>query len=155
MKPNRLFILLAALLQSVPAVRADNESLASLFTNVTPGAPTVVPRRASIVFIACDGLGCGDLSCYGQTNFQTPNLDRLAAEGTRFTAYRAAGDDLPLAQSVLMAGKNAAPAPGEATLAARLQSVGYHTGLIGEWMLGAQPWTEGFDEFAGFLNEQE
>src|ERR1039457_1397862 len=100
MKPNRLFILLAALLQFVPAVRADNESLASIFTNAPRGRVTI-PRRASIIFIACHGLGWGDLSCYGQTNFQTPNLDRLATEGTRFTEDRAAGDGLPPAQAAL------------------------------------------------------
>ncbi len=157
MKLNRPFVLFAALLQFVPAIRAENESLASIITNAGKNAPvrTAIPRRSSIIWIACHGLGCGDLSCYGQTNFQTPNLDRLAAEGTRFTEYRAAGDELPLAQAALMAGKHAALAPGESTLAARLRSAGYHTGLLGEWTLGAQPWTQGFDEFAGFLNEQE
>jgi arylsulfatase A-like enzyme len=154
MKPNRLFIFAAALLPFVSAARADDASLASVFTNA-PHAAAAIPRRASIIVIACDGLGCGDLSCYGQTNFQTPNFDRLAAEGTRFTDYRVAGDELPLAQAAFMAGKNAAPAPDEPTLAARLQLAGYHTGLIGEWTLAAPPWTQGFDEFAGFLNEQE
>lgn len=154
---NRCFALLATLLPFVPAARADNESLASIFTNAPKAAQArvVVPRRSSIIFIACDGLGCGDLSCYGQTNFQTPNLDKLAAEGTRFTHYRAVSDDLAQAQAALMTGKNAALAPGELTLAERLRQTGYRTGLIGEWMLGAQPWTQGFDEFAGFLNEQE
>jgi len=156
MKLNRLFILLAALLEFSVAARA--QTLASIFTNnpdAASTARTAVPRRSSIIFIACHGLGCGDLSCYGQTNFQTPNLDRLAAEGTRFTDYRAAGDVLPLAQAALMTGKNVALAPDEATLAQRLQQSGYHTGLIGEWTLGAQPWTQGFDEFAGFLDERE
>jgi arylsulfatase A-like enzyme len=155
MKLNRLFILVAALLELSASARA--QSLASIFTNAPDAAAnprTAVPRRSSIIFIACHGLACGDLSCYGQTNFQTPNLDRLAAEGTRFTDYRAAGDGLPLAQAALMTGKNANLAPGETTLAARLQQAGYHTGLIGEWTLGAQPWTQGFDEFAGFLDER-
>jgi arylsulfatase A-like enzyme len=153
MKLNHLIILAAALLALSVTIRA--ESLASIFTNAAPAARTAIPRRASIIFIECHGLGAGDLSCYGQTNFQTPNLDRLAAEGTRFTDYRATGDALAPAQAALMLGKNAAFASGETTLAQRLQQAGYHTGLIGEWMLGAQPWTQGFDEFAGFLNEQE
>jgi arylsulfatase A-like enzyme len=157
MKFNRFFVLSAALLQIVPAVRAENPSLASIFTNAPGGAHarTAMPRRSSIIFIACHGLGCGDLNCYGQTNFQTPNLDRLAAEGTRFTDYRAAGDELPPAQAALLAGKNGPLAPGETNLAQRLQLAGYHTGLLGEWTLGAQPWTQGFDEFAGFISEQE
>jgi hypothetical protein len=57
---------------------------ALIFTNAAPAA---IPRRASIILIVADGLGYGDLSCYGQTNFQTPNLDKLAAEGIRFTNY--------------------------------------------------------------------
>jgi arylsulfatase A-like enzyme len=151
MKFIRLLILTAALLPSGFAVRAD---LASIFTNVAP-ATGAVPRRPSIIFIQCHGLGYGDLSCYGQTNFQTPNLDRLAAGGIRFTDYRAAGAEFSPAQAALMTGKNSAFAPGETTVAQRLQQAGYHTGLIGEWTLGAQPWNQGFDEFAGFLNDAE
>lgn len=157
MKSNRLFVLLAALLPFATAVRAENESLASIFTNANAANAQrgAIPRRSSIIFIACHGLALGDLSCYGQTNFQTPNLDRLAAEGTRFTNYRAAGDELAPAQAALMTGSQAAFSAGQATLAWRLQQAGYHTGLIGEWTLGAKPWTQGFDEFAGFLSEQE
>src|ERR1017187_3427318 len=151
MKLNRF--LFAALLEF--SVTAHAESLASIFTNAAPAARTAIPRRSSIIFIECHGLGLGDLSCYGQTNFQTPNLDKLAAEGTRFTDYRAASEALPLAQAALMTGNNAAFAPGETTLAQRLQQAGYHTGLLGEWTLGAQPWTQGFDEFAGFLDDRE
>ena len=150
MKLNRF--LFAALLGFSLSARAEN--LASIFTNAAP-ARTVAPRRASIIFIECHGLGLGDLSCYGQTNFQTPNLDKLAAEGTRFTDYHAASTALSLAQAALMTGKNAALASGESTLAGRLRQAGYHTGLLGEWTLGAQPWTQGFDEFAGFLDERE
>src|SRR5262245_33225558 len=54
-------------------------------TNSLPPAP----RRPSIIFILADDLGYGDLSCYGQTKFSTPNLDRLAREGIRFTSFYA------------------------------------------------------------------
>ena len=155
MKLNCVVALFAVLFSFAPLIRADDQSLASIFTNTTSSHPTVVPRRSSIILIACHDLGLGDLSCYGQTNFQTPNLDRLAAEGMRFTDYRATSDDFPAAQAALMAGNTAAFAPGEPTLAARLQQVGYHTGFIGEWTLGPQPWTQGFDEFTGFLNEED
>jgi hypothetical protein len=47
-------------------------------------------RRPNIVFILADDLGYGDLSCYGQQKFKTPNIDRLAAEGMKFTAHYAA-----------------------------------------------------------------
>jgi len=46
---------------------------------LTNSRPAALPRRPSIILIVADGLGYGDLSCYGQTKFQTPNLDRLAA----------------------------------------------------------------------------
>jgi arylsulfatase A-like enzyme len=155
MKFNRVAVLFAALLALAASAPAQNESAASMITNSMPIYHSVIPpRRASIIFIACHGLGFGDLSCYGQTNFQTPNLDRLATEGTRFTNYRVTGDDLQDAQAALMAGKPAPFPNGHLTAIARLQQAGYHTGLIGEWTLGPQPWTQGFDEFAGFLNEQ-
>ncbi|HTA95125.1 MAG TPA: sulfatase-like hydrolase/transferase [Verrucomicrobiae bacterium] len=153
MKLNRLFLLLAALAQFSTAARAD---LTSIFTNVAPAATTALPRRASIIFIQIDGLGYGDLSCYGQTKFQTPNLDKLAAEGIRFTNYFADGANSS-SQAALMFGKNSAPAPDEITVAQLLKNSGYHTGLIGRWDLGDEnsgsaPWEKGFDEFAGYLN---
>src|SRR5208337_1083009 len=133
MKFNRTFFLLAAL-QAVFTAHAD---LASIFTNVAPAVANA--RRPSIVFIQCHGLARGDLSCYGQTNFQTPNLDRLAADGIRFTQYTG-GTDSADTTAQLLAGKNSAHAPGEPNLAQRLQLNGYHTGLIGEWSGGGRPW---------------
>jgi arylsulfatase A-like enzyme len=170
MKLNRLFLLLAALLQLSLAARAD---LISIFTNVAPAATTALPRRTSIIFIQCDGLGYGDLSCYGQTKFQTPNLDKLAAEGVRFTNYSVA-DASSLSHAALMVGKNPASrsagrqrkdggislAQNEITIAEVLKNSGYHTGLIGGWDLGGEtssgaPWKKGFDEFAGYLNSAD
>jgi arylsulfatase A-like enzyme len=133
-------------------------------------APPAVPRRASIIFIQCDGLGYGDLSCYGQTNFQTPNLDKLAAEGIRFTNYFAAGAGSP-SHAALMLGKNPARlrqradadiplAANDTTVAQMLRQSGYHTGLIGEWNLGNEnssgaPWKKGFDDFAGYFDPND
>jgi arylsulfatase A-like enzyme len=154
MKLSNLFMLMAVLLSATAVVNAENESLTAIFTN-SANQRTAIPRRASVIFIACRGLALSDLSCYGQTNFQTPNLDRLAAEGARFTDYRAGGDDLPQAQAALMTGSSAPFTAAEETLASRLRASGYHTGLIGEWALGSEPWTQGIDEFAGFFNEQE
>jgi arylsulfatase A-like enzyme len=162
MKLIRFLILSAALTALAPA-RAEN--LAAIFTNVPPAASPGA-RRTSIIFIQCHGLGYGDLSCYGQTNFQTPNLDRLAADGVRFTRFYAGDAGLSPAQAVLLTGRDSTQlrqradmelplAANEITLAQRLQQVGYRTGLLGEWTLGATPWTQGFDEFAGFLNGDE
>ena len=109
-----------------------------------------------------------DLSCYGQTKFQTPNLDRLAAEGIRFTNYYAGDAASSPARAALLLGRDSDHlrqradvdiplAPGEVTVAQLLKQSGYHTGLIGEWNLGddatgGAPWKKGFDEFAGYLD---
>jgi arylsulfatase A-like enzyme len=152
----RALVLSAVLLEFFVSARA--ESLSAIFTNVAPAAHAAIPRRASIIFIQCDGLGYGDLSCYGQTKFQTPNLDRLAAEGMQFTNYSAAADSAS-SQAALLTGRNPSPslAPDAITVAQVLKNSGYHTGLIGEWNLGDEhsagaPWKKGFDEFAGYLN---
>jgi arylsulfatase A-like enzyme len=145
MKLNRLFVLIVALVFTLNA-RAD---LAALFNSAAP--VTALPRRPSIIIIQFHGLAAGDLSCYGQTNFQTPNLDRLAAEGFRFTHYTGS-EDSAATTAELLAGKNSPLAEGELNLAQRLQRSGYHTGLIGEWS-GDSPWRRGFDEFAGFLDD--
>ena len=134
-------------------------------------APTAIPRRASIILVVADGLGCGDLSCYGQTQFQTPNLDKLAAEGMRFTNYYAGAAAESSARAALVLGKDAGHlrqradadiplAPDEITVAQMLQQSGYHTGLIGEWNLGDEnssgaPWKKGFDEFAGYFDAND
>jgi arylsulfatase A-like enzyme len=144
-----------------------NAELSFILTN---NAPVAIPRRASIIFIQCDGLGYGDLSCYGQTKFQTPSLDKLAAEGIRFTNYYAAAASSPAA-AALMLGRDTDQlqqradlyvplAPDETTVAQILKQSGYHTGLIGEWNLGDEhssgaPWRKGFDEFAGYLNPDD
>ena len=149
MKPYRLVLCLALLSGAVAAHAA--ESLASILTNADM---TAVPdRRPSIIFIQCHGLGYGDLSCYGQTNYQTPNLDRLAAEGIRFTSFRPDSTNFSTALASLVYGRNSGPAAP--SLASRLQTAGYHTGLIGEWTLDDHPWTGGFDEFGGFLKPED
>jgi arylsulfatase A-like enzyme len=166
MKRHRLFILLAALLQFSLAARAEN--LSAIFTNVAPAATTAIPRRANIILIVADSLGYGDLSCYGQKKFATPNLDKLAAGGIRFTNYYAAAVANSPAHAALLLGRDAGHlkqradvnvplAANENTVAQLLQHSGYHTGLIGEWNLGDEttagaPWKKGFDEFAGYLD---
>jgi arylsulfatase A-like enzyme len=134
----------------------------------TADAHPPAPRRPSILFIQCDGLGYGDLSCQGQANFQTPNLDQLAADGIRFTSYYAGDAASSPANAALMLGRNSAHlkqradvdvplAVDEITVAQLLKQSGYRTGLIGEWVLGdnntsGAPWQKGFDEFGGSLD---
>lgn len=155
MKRHRLFVLLAVLLQMSLAARAD--SLSAIFTNVAPAPTTAIPRRANIIVITADGLGYGDLSCNGQKKFSTPNLDKLAAGGIRFTNYFGTQGEgaSPEFQAELLLGKN--PATEAMTVAQLLKKSGYHTGLIGEWRLGDEttawaPWKKGFDEFAGYFH---
>ena len=90
----------AATLDFLPAAHAQ-----FVFTNT---APRVMPRRSSIILIVADGLGYGDLSCYGQTKFQTPNLDRLAAEGVRLTSYYAGDAVSSPSRAALMLGRDSA-----------------------------------------------
>lgn len=130
-----------------------------------------MPRRPNIILIVADGLGYGDLSCYGQTKFQTPNLDQLAADGIRFTSYYAGDAASSPARAALMLGKDPAHlnqradvdvslAADEVTVAQALKQSGYHTGLIGEWDLGGDgtpgaPWLKGFDEFSGYFDPND
>jgi arylsulfatase A-like enzyme len=150
----RALVLMAALLEF---------SVGAQTFIITNAAPKAIPRRAGIIFIQVDGLGFGDLSCYGQTNFQTPNLDKLAAEGIRFTNYFVADTGFA-SHAALMLGKNpdhfGALETDETTVAQLLQNSGYHTGLIGQWDLGdeksgAAPWEKGFDEFAGYFDAND
>lgn len=137
----------------------------------TSSSPKPMPRRPNIILIVADGLGYGDLSCYGQTKFQTPNLDKLAADGIRFTSYYAGDAASSPARAALMLGKDSAHlkqradvdvplAADDVTVAQVLKQSGYHTGLIGEWDLGGDgtsgaPWDKGFDEFAGYFDASE
>ena len=127
--------------------------------------PHARPRRPNIILIVADGLGAGDLSCYGQTQFQTPHLDRLAAGGIQFTNYTAGGASSAAASAALMLGKNTSYLPDadyslngdDVTIAQMLYRSGYSTCLIGEWNLGDEnsagaPWRQGFHEFAGYFD---
>ena len=126
---------------------ARAESLSAIFTNIAPAASRRFRAAPASFSFSADGLGYGDLSCYGQTKFQTPNLDRLAAEGIRFTNYYAGAAASSPSRAALMLGKDSGHlkqradadmplAADEITVAQILKNSGYHTGLIGEWNLG-------------------
>jgi arylsulfatase A-like enzyme len=108
------------------------------------------------------------LSCYGQTKFQTPTLDKLAAGGIRFTNYYTVSPANSPTRAAMLLGRNAVHlkqredadvplAAEDLTVAQILKQSGYHTGLVGEWDLGddttaGAPWRKGFDEFAGYFD---
>jgi len=128
------------------------------------------PRPPNIVWIMGDDLGYGDLGCYGQKIIRTPNVDRLAAQGTRFTDAYAGCTVCAPSRSVLMTGKHTGHTPvrsnpggtsiaaEDVTVAQVLKQAGYATGCFGKWGLGdintpGVPWKHGFDEFFGFLHQ--
>src|SRR5688572_5816233 len=129
---------------------------------LNPIAEKLKPQKPSIIFILADDLGYGDLGCYGQKRIKTPNLDRMAAEGMRFTQCYAGSTVCAPSRSALMTGQhtghtrirgNAAYPlrPEDVTVAEVLQQAGYKTGVFGKWGMGLQgtpgtPSRQGFDE---------
>ena len=125
-------------------------------------------RQPNIVILLTDDQGYGDVKCYGSRQLQTPNLDRLAAEGTRFTDFYAGAAASTPSRAALLTGRYAerVGVPGvvddtsengikrnEITLAEYLKQNDYATAIIGKWHLGYQPeylpLRHGFTEFYG------
>ena len=129
-----------------------------------------VAKPPNIVLIMADDLGYGHLGSYGQTKINTPNIDRLAAEGMRFTAAYAGSTVCAPSRSVLMTGLHGGHTPvrgnlgdahlsdSDVTLAEMLKAAGYATGAYGKWGLGladspGHPLQQGFDDFLGYLHQ--
>lgn len=145
-----------------------------------PKLVRALPRQPNILFILADDLGYGDLSCYGRPDYQTPNLDRLAQEGTRLiNAYSASpvctptrcafitgrypartrvGLEEPLHERSVLGDKLEILGlpPEHPTIASLLKANGYETALIGKWHLGYLPKfgpiQSGFEEFFGIMS---
>ncbi len=132
-------------------------------------------RKPNIIWIMADDLSWGDIGCFGQELIRTPNIDRLAAEGMRFTQCYSGSAVCAPSRSSLMQGLHQGHAtvrgnmigsyrhtlqPGEdVTVANVLRDAGYATGIFGKWGLavGDQPGTPnnmGFDDFHGYLNQR-
>jgi len=127
----------------------------------------------NIIFILSDDLSWGDLGCYGQEKIKTPNIDRIASEGIKFTSAYAGSAVCAPSRSSLMEGKHPGHSrvrensyngyreslqPDDYTVAILLKQAGYKTGLFGKWALGLYnqpgiPNNMGFDEFFGYLNQ--
>jgi arylsulfatase A len=128
------------------------------------------PAKPNIVFLMADDLGYGHLGCYGQKHIRTPHIDRLAAEGMRFTDAYAGCTVCAPARATLMTGFHTGNSPvrantggvplrpGDVTVADVLKDAGYATGLFGKWGLGVEgstgePTRQGFDEYFGYLHQ--
>jgi len=129
-------------------------------------------RPPNVVFVLADDLGYGDLGCYGQKLIQTLNLDRMAAEGMRFTQAYCGTSVCAPSRCALMTGRHIGhaairanrevqpegqfPLPaGTVTVAQILKDAGYTTALVGKWGLGfwgstGDPLANGFDHFFGY-----
>jgi arylsulfatase A-like enzyme len=141
------------------------------------GAAFGAESKPNIILILADDLGYGELGSYGQKLIKTPVLDRMAAEGMRFTQFYAGNTVCAPSRSVLLTGLhtghtrvrgNAGPQntaaqtliSGDVTFARVLQQAGYRTGLIGKWGLGlvdepGEPRKQGFDSYFGFLSQTQ
>lgn len=130
------------------------------------------PRRPNVVFILADDLGWGDLSCYGQQRFQTPNIDALASNGMRFTQCYSGTTVSAPSRSCLITGTHSGHTPirgnleldpegqfplpeGSASLFQDFKAAGYTTGAFGKWGLGyigtsGDPQEQGVDQFFGY-----
>jgi len=131
-------------------------------------------RPPNVILIVADDLGWGDLGAYGQRLIRTPNLDRMAREGLRFTDAYAASPVCAPSRASFMTGLHQGHArvrgnmgrggervplrPEDLTVAEVLKGAGYRTGVVGKWGLGEPgttgvPGRQGFDYFFGYLNQ--
>jgi arylsulfatase A len=149
--------------------------VSSLSNGRTAAAVQPVGSAPNVLLIQADDLGYGDLSAYGQSRFQTPALDRLARQGTRFTQYYAGSTVCAPSRAALMTGMHTGHGwirgngslpdgdvplrPDDVTMAEVLRDSGYRTAIIGKWGLGqpgttGQPNKQGFDYAFGFLDQR-
>jgi arylsulfatase A len=153
--------------------------VAALLTAPSPatGAAASPAARPNVIFILADDLGYGDPGCFGQKLIQTPNIDRLAAEGIRFTQAYAGATVCAPSRCCLLTGKHGGhaairgnreikpegqePMPADTfTVAHLMKKAGYATGIIGKWGLGypgsaSTPDRMGFDYFFGYNCQRE
>ena len=130
--------------------------------------------KPNIVFVMADDLGYADVSCYGQRDYTTPNIDRLAIEGLKFTQAYSNSPDCSATRVALITGRyqarlpvgleepisprtpqNIGLPPSHPTLPSLLKKAGYGTALVGKWHLGSlpdfSPLKSGYDQFFGIF----
>src|SRR5262245_2150173 len=149
-------------------------------SSLAAGGAADKPAKPNVVIILCDDLGYGDLGCYGHPSIRTPNLDRMAADGMKFTNFYSAAEICTPSRAALLTGRlpirsgmcsdtrrvlfpdSAGGLPAsEVTLAKALKARGYATACVGKWHLGHLPqytaMKHGFDSFFGlpYVNDMD
>lgn len=142
-------------------------------SSISTWAESGTAARPNIIFILADDLGYADLGCYGQEQILTPNLDRMATEGTRFTQCYSGSPVCAPSRCCLTTGLHNGHGrvrdniphgvflrPDDLTVAEVLKQAGYRTGAIGKWSLGNPgSWgvanNQGFDYFYGHLDQDQ
>lgn len=142
--------------------------LSALLLITATGLTSQAADRPNIIYILADDAGYGDFGCYGGTQLPTPNIDRMAAEGMRFTRHYAGCTVCAPSRCVLMTGLHTGHcrvrgnSPGllhdaDVTIAEVLKTANYRTACVGKWGIGAppplsDPNVQGFDEFYGYIS---
>jgi len=134
--------------------------------------PPVSSARPNVIFMLTDDLGYSDIGCYGSQNVKTPHIDRLAAEGVRFTDFSTAASICSPSRAAFLTGAYPQRSglymginpnrtahwflglhPDEITIAEQFKDEGYATHMVGKWHLGTEPEflprTQGFDHYYG------
>lgn len=179
----RIYIFLFGLMATLSALGASkDEPTQASFKPNRNGVPAARRNagppnaaRPNIIFILADDMGYGDLGCYrsakaGQPFIRTPNLDKMASRGLKFTDFYTGNTVCAPSRCALMTGKHMGHAyirgNGEIPLRAedviipeRLKTAGYRTGMFGKWGLGLQgnagsPQLKGWDEYFGITNQK-
>ena len=162
-------------LRAISRRRFVQATAASSLAGMGLGRPTrAQSTKPNIVFIMADDLGYADVSCYGQRDYTTPNIDRLAIEGLRFTQGYSNSPDCSATRTALITGryqarlpvgleepisplspKDVGLPPSHPTVPSLLKKAGYGTTLVGKWHLGYlpefSPLKSGYDHFFGVI----
>lgn len=149
----------------------NNKLITTLFclSPAIVSAASQTGEKPNVIFILADDLGYGDLGCYGQKDIRTPNLDRMAQKGMRFTDFYAGSTVSAPSRCTFLTGKHSGHAyirmnasgrnedlrQQDYTLSQYFREQGYATGMFGKWGLGMEdgegaPENKGFDEFLGY-----
>lgn len=172
---RKLFIFLCICVAFV-ACSTESEGITDKPDDITDEQGTQRTDKPNIIYILADDMGAYDLGCYGQQLIKTPNIDKMAAEGMRFTQHYAGSTVCAPSRGALMTGMHTGhgyvkgnfamesegnlPLPAETiTVAELMKSAGYKTGILGKWGLGGpndhgHPNNQGFDYSYCYLDQR-